>query len=135
MGVYDDKPKGKRGSGPAPAGAVGADAPFRGYINVGLDDEQKADYAAWSASEAIWEALEREASGGVHLSLRRDARSSGYLASATQRDSGSPNAGLVVTARGRTAAVAWGRLLFILDVLARFKRWEDCQPVADPDRW
>lgn len=122
---------------PKKSGAVGEkhDAEFRGYVNLNLSDEQKSTYDAWAASASIWEALEAHTSDGVHLSLRLDPKGTGYLASATQRRASSPNAGLVVTARGRDAGTAWGRVLFCLVILGRKERWEDTQPVADPDRW
>jgi len=119
------------------SGGVGAlyDAPFRGYINLSLSDEQKATYVAWEQSASLWETLEGAVADGVNLSLKIDPKGSGFLASATQRRASSPNAGLVVTARGSSAAVAWGRVLFCLAILARKQKWEDTQPVADPDRW
>jgi hypothetical protein len=72
---------------------------------------------------------------GVNLSLKLDPKGGGFLASATQRRADSPNAGLVVTARGRDAATAWGRCLFCLALLGHKERWEDTQPLANPDRW
>ena len=118
-------------------GAVGGgmDAAFRGYINLQLSADQKAAYDEWSGSASLWEALEGFCADGVNLSLKLDPRNEGYLASATQRRAASPNAGLVVTARARDAGTALGRLLFTLTVLSHAERWEDMQPIADPDRW
>ena len=123
---------------PAPKqGKVGEsyDAPFRGYVNVNLSDEQKAVYDTWAVSSSFWEQLQASVEDGVNLALKLDPKGTGYLASATQRRASSPNAGLVVTARARDAATAWGRCLFILAYLGRKERWEDTQPIADPDRW
>lgn len=117
-------------------GEVGKDnAEFRGYINVNLSDEEKARYSAWGQSASVWEALEFQVADGVNLSLKREKGGESFLASATQRRADSPNAGLCVTARGRDAATAWGRVLFILTILSKAERWEDTQPMADPDRW
>src|SRR3954462_12338537 len=110
-------------------------ADFRGYINLNLSDEQKEAYVLWAASGSFWEALEYNTGAGVNLSLKRDAKGGGFLASATQRDSNSPNAGLCVTARGKDATTAWGRVLYCLTILNRKARWEDTQPLANPDRW
>jgi hypothetical protein len=134
MGTNDRNYKEKPARKPSAVG-TGDDAQFRGYVNLSLSDEQKASYEAWAASASIWEALEANVADGVNLSLKRDPKSEGFLASATQRRSASPNAGLVVTARGRDAATAWGRVLFCLAILGRKERWEDTQPVANPDRW
>lgn len=111
------------------------DAAFRGYINLNLSDEQKALYEKWASSGSYWEALEHHVSDGVNLSLKIDPKSGGFLASATQRRASSPNAGLVVTARGREAGVALGRVLYCLVILSHAERWEDMQPIANPDRW
>lgn len=111
------------------------DAAFRGYINLNLSDEQKEAYVKWAESASFWEALEFHTADGVNLSLKVEPKSGGFLASATQRRAGSPNAGLVVTARGKDASTAFGRVLYCLTVLSRKEKWEDTQPLADPDRW
>lgn len=110
-------------------------AEFRGFINLALDEGQKSSYAGWAESASLWEALEYQVADGVTIFLRIDPKSDGFLASATQRRSASPNAGLVVTARGRDATTAWGRVLFCLTILSHKEKWEDVQPMADPDRW
>lgn len=110
-------------------------AEFRGYINVSLTDEQKGHYSAWAAGAAYWEALEGFVEAGVNLSLKREPKTGGFLASGTQRDPNSPNAGLCVTARAQLPSTALGRLLFTLTYLALKERWEDTQPLSSPDRW
>lgn len=134
-GSYADV-DGKQKPARTPSGVgAGMDAQFRGYINLTLSDSDKAGYEKWSASASFWEALEYHVGDGVNLSLKRDPKSDGFLASATQRRVSSPNAGLVVTARGQDATTAWGRVLFCLTLLSKKERWEDTQPLADPDRW
>jgi hypothetical protein len=117
--------------------AVGGvdNAEFRGYINVDLTPEQKTVYSAWAASGSYLDALQGITEVGVNVSLKRERKSGGFLASGTQRDPESVNAGLCVTARARDAETALGRLLFILSYLSRSDRWEDTQPLSDPDRW
>lgn len=115
--------------------ATSYDAPFRGYINVQLSDAQKATYEQWCASASYWETLEFSVADGINVSLKIEPKSGGYIASATQRRAGSPNAGLVVTARGKDASTALGRVIFILAILSHAERWEDIQPLANPDRW
>lgn len=119
------------------SGAVGEvdNAEFRGFINVNLSDEQKELYVSWATEETLRDAADYQVTSGVNLSLKRERKVGGFLATATQRDPRSPNAGLCVTARGKTAATAWGRVLFILSVLSEFERWEDTQPLANADRW
>lgn len=115
---------------------VGKDsAVFRGYININLSPEQKEGYVLWASSASFWDALEHQVGDGINISLKREKGGEGFLATATQRRDDSPNAGLCVTARGRDAATAWGRVLFTLTILSKGDRWEDIQPMADPDRW
>lgn len=118
-------------------GAVGGgfDAVFRGYINLNLSDEQKQAFARWSEGSTLWDCMDYQVGTGVNLSIKIDPRGEGFLASATQRSEASPNAGLVVTARGRDARTAWGRVLYCLAILSEGERWEDTQPLANPDRW
>lgn len=124
-----DKPVRKQGS-------VGKDnAEFRGYINLNLSADQKAQYPAWFAGSSPWEALEAFVGDGVNIALKREKGGEGFLASATHRREDSPNAGLCVTARGRDAATAFGRVLYCLTLLGHSERWEDLQPMADPERW
>jgi hypothetical protein len=125
------------GSSSRKPGKVGAadDAVFRGYINKDLSEEEKSAYPAWAASSSYWEALQGFTDAGVNLSLKRERKSGGFLASGTQRNPESVDAGLCVTARARNAADALGRLLFILTLLSRSYRWEDDTPLSDPDRW
>ena len=111
------------------------DAPFVGYINLNLTDEQKAAYAAWAESGSLWATLEGAVADGVNIYVKWEAKAETFLASATQRRTTSPNAGLVVTARGRDASTAFGRVLFCLAILGRKEKWTDTQPLSDPDRW
>ena len=122
---------------PSKQGKVDAldNAEFRGYVNLNLSEDEKERYPAWAASGAYWEALEGFTEAGVNLSLKRERKTGGFLASGTQRAADSPNAGLCVTARGRDASTALGRLLFCLTILSKKERWEDTQPLANPDRW
>jgi len=111
------------------------EVPFRGFINLNLSQEDKAGLQHWVEEGGADRRLELEAAGGVSFGLREDTNGNGFLASGTQRRPGSPNAGLCVTARGRTPGVAWLRLLYVLELLARAPSWEATQPLADPDRW
>lgn len=110
-------------------------AEFVGYVNLQLSDDEKAVWAAWADTTAVWDVLQHQVSVGVNVSIKRERAKGGFLASATQRDPASPNAGLCVTARGRTAADAFTRVLFCLSVLDRTESWLDTQQVASPDRW
>lgn len=111
------------------------DAVFRAYINVSLSAEQKEGYDDWVVSEYYWPMFDHMVSSGVNLSVKREPKTGGFVASGTMRDPESPNAGLVVTARGGDGATAFGRLLYTLAYLSTSERWEDIQPVVGADHW
>jgi hypothetical protein len=136
MATKDFGDNGKRRSNAGASTATdGFDAPFRGYINLELTADEKDAFPAWVADGGLDPVVSAVVADGVNLSLKVDPKGTGFLASATQRRVSSVNAGLVVTARGKEPLVAWGRLIFTLAVLSRSERWEDTQPVANPDRW
>ena len=135
MRKYEDKNGKERPAKREGKVGTGYDAPFRGYINLNLSDEQKDAWVKWSESASFWEALAYHVSDGVNLAVKVDPKGTGFLSSATQRREDSPNAGLVVTARGKDASVALSRCVYCLTVLGHKERWEDTQPLADPDRW
>lgn len=117
--------------------SVGSDdnSPFRGYINVNLTDLEKQAYPEWAKPETVFEVFAAAVASGVNVSVKREVKSQGFLASGTQRDIHSVNAGLCVTARAKDPVTAFGRLMFILGVLNRSENWEDTAPLASPDRW
>jgi hypothetical protein len=135
MANYADKNGKERPAKNSGKVGKGYDAPFRGYINLNLSDEQKDAWLKWSESQSFWDALAHHVADGVNLAVKVDPKGTGFLSSATQRREDSPNAGLVVTARGRDAAVALSRCVYCLVVLGHKDRWEETQPLADPDRW
>lgn len=135
MAGYGDKNGKERTPRKSNSVATVDNAPFRGYINLTITEDQKRAFDKWQESASLWEVLEASVADGVNLAVKRDPKGSGFLSSATQRRVDSPNAGLVVTARGSSAATSWARLLYCLAILSRAERWEDVQPMADPDRW
>lgn len=132
---YESKDDPKRSPGKQNSVGGRDDAVFRGYINLNLSEEQKAGHDAWASSASMWERFADEVAGGVNISVKREPEKGSFLASGTQRDASSPNAGLVVTARAKDAPTALTRLLYTLTILSHKPRWEDTQPLADPDRW
>lgn len=111
------------------------DAEFKGYINLTLSDAQKSSYPQWVASAAFPRQLEGFTADGINFSLKIEPKGGGFLASATQRRVGSPNAGYCVTARAKDAVTALGRCVYCVTILSRAERWTDVQDVANPDRW
>jgi hypothetical protein len=138
MGLNDHVDKKPRKKAPlAQSGGVAAsyDAAFIGYINLTLSEEQKSAFPDWQLSASAIDSLEAFTGDGINFSLKTDTRSGGFLASATQRRSDSPNAGYVVTARAREAYTAFWRVVYCVVLLSHAERWTDIQPMASPDRW
>lgn len=134
-GGYADKDGKERKPKTPKTGEPVDNAPFVGYVNVELTDTQKGIYAKWVESASLWEQFNYFVSVGVNMSVKRELGNGGYLASGTQRDPSSPNAGLVVTARGRDPMTAFGRLVYTLTVIDKQGPWHRPKPREDEDRW
>lgn len=116
---------------------VGKDfnAEFRGYINLNLSDGDKEQWSKFHDTPHVGAWFDSAVADGVNTSTKFEAKTNTFMSSGTQRRADSPNAGLVVTARGASATISFSRLMFILMLLSEHERWEDTQPVANPDRW
>lgn len=135
MGAFGDgERKTKKSKGAAAADEVYGDE-FKGWVNLNLTAAEKENFDAWFAGEGFLDGLFYFASDGCHVGVKPSARDGGFLATAVHRRIGSPNYGLGVSARGRTANVALGRLIFSLVILDHENDWQKVQPIADPDRW
>lgn len=135
VGVNDRAQDARNARKAAARKVVGGEAEWRGYVNVDLSAAQKAQFDDWAATGAPWEVLEEVGCAGVVVTVKLEKGATGFIASATQRDPASLNAGLCVTARAKTAGKAFMRLLYTLEVVGPSGDWTRGQPVADPDRW
>lgn len=135
MGTNDRAQDSREAKKAAARKGSGGEAEWRGYVNVELSAAQKAQFDDWAATGAPWDVLEEVGCAGVVVTVKVEKSGTGFIASATQRDTASLNAGLCVTARARTAGKAFMRLLFTLEVVGPSGDWTRGQPVADPDRW
>lgn len=131
---FGDNGKGKSSAKLAEVGTRG-DAAFRGYINLDLNKDEKAAYVKWASPDNVFAMFSIALEDGVQVATKPDPKQNGFLASATQRRTTSVNAGLCVTARASDPVTAFGRLMYLLSILARSESWEDTQPMANPDRW
>lgn len=136
MSVAGDKKWNER-SARADRKGTGArgEASWRGYINVNLSVQQKQQFDDWVRTGEPWDVFGEAVSSGCVVSVKFDSGTSACLASVTQRNAGHVNAGLCVTARGRSPDVALFRVLFIVAILTVEGSWEAAHPLADPDRW
>lgn len=135
MGANDRVQDAKEARKAAARKAAGGEADWRGYVNVDLSAVQKAQFDDWAATGVPWDVLEEVGCAGVVVTVKLEKGAAGFIASATQRNAESLNAGLCVTARAKTAGKAFMRLLYTLDIVGASGDWTRGQPVADPDHW
>ena len=79
--------------------------------------------------------LDEAVAAGCVIAIKPDTSSPGSMASCTQRDPTSVNAGLCITARSAQPGTALGRLLFLVMMVGVEADWAAVHPPADPDRW
>ena len=110
-------------------------AEWRGFINIELSQGLKEQFDDWAHTDDPWLTLEGATVSGCTLSVKPDSSGTGFLASCTQRNPQSVNAGYCLTARAGTAGKAWLRVLFILSCMGPDGEWAKEGTVSDPDRW
>lgn len=135
MGVNDRKQDEKEAQRAKRGGLVGQ-AEWRGYINVNLSPDEKAQFDEWMRGDDPWEVLQEVVQSGCVVTVKLNAgNSSGCLASITQRSVGSLNAGLCVTARASSAGKALFRAVFLVASLGVESDWAAVHPTVEDDRW
>lgn len=135
MGQNDRAQSAREDKKVAAAAAKKAVADWRGYINVTLTEAQKAELADWQAGGLPWVTLDDAARSGCVVSVKFEDGRGNFLASVTQRNAASVNAGLCITARGREAGIALMRVLFLLSHVGVLNDWAEAHPVAGDDIW
>lgn len=136
MSVAGDARLDKQGkAGPGFNGKSKGDVDWRGFINVNLNADQKAQFDIWATTSEPLDILEEVVSAGCHIAVKINHDGGGFMASVTQRNPASVNAGLAVSARSGEAWKALYRVLFLIAVLGVDADWGKGQPPSDPDRW
>jgi hypothetical protein len=86
---------------------------FKGYIDCILSKEQKDDWKSRVYSDTeILDAFERLEDSGYRLGCSWDEYNECYSATLSPTDSNDPNAGYILTGRGRDARGAASQLLY-----------------------
>ena len=136
MSVAGDARLDKKGSAaPGLNGKGKQDVEWRGFINVQLNPDQKAQFDDWAMTGEPFDVLGAVVSTGCHVAVKINHEGGGFMASVTQRNPASVNAGLAVSARSGEAWKALYRVLFLIAVLGVEADWGKGQSPADPDRW
>lgn len=89
-------------------------AEWKGYINYEWSDAAKERFAVWLDETNIFDELDAHAAKGRKFTTGFDAYHKCMVATCFERDANSPNAGYIVTARGKTASIAQARLLYLI---------------------
>lgn len=135
MGAAGDARLDRAGQGARRREQKNGVAEWRGFINVNLDASQKSQFDDWVASGDPVEIMADAVASGCHIAIKLNQDGGGFMASITQRNPASVNAGLAVTARSGEAWKALYRALFLVAVLGVDADWGKGQAPADPDRW
>lgn len=135
MGINDRRQEAKEAKREAGSAGKSGVAEWRGYINVDLSPDEKAQFDEWMRGDDPWDILTEIAAAGCVVTVKTNAGSTGFMASITQRSPASVNAGLCVTARASSAGKALFRAVFLVASLGVAEDWTKGHEVADPDRW
>lgn len=133
MGIEKDKEHAKRDARAAARGnklRLGFND-FR-FVRLDLTEAEKADLrstmARYELSATDLEALRRD---GYSLRISSDRDSDTALVSLSQPNGRHPNAGLILTARGRNTATALASLAYKLFIVIGERAWADVEAERD----
>ncbi len=99
---------------------------FRGFVNHTLTKQDKQDYARYELSEDFeGNVLPSLLEDGYRLSLSVDQRSGSFMGAISTKDSDSPNAGLVLTARSGATPIQAGIRAAFLHFIIFAEEWPD----------
>jgi len=110
------------------------DAKFTGFVNFEWTDAHKEHWARWTLEFNFWDEYNMQCAKGRRISTQYDLYHQCYVSSCFERDSNSPNAGAICTARGMDAASSISRLLFLVSDVLR-DGWGVKPLVEQSDKW
>lgn len=110
---------GKNASGKGKAGTTTRDerAPFVGYVNITLTEEDRVQFESWAADDDIFQETYVEAlADGYQFTSKFDIGNDSYSCSVSTWDRSKPDAGIIYTGRSGVHNVALLKCLFVLSV-------------------
>lgn len=111
-------------------------AEFVGYANVTFDDAAKQRFEGWATQEGLFEeALAESVADGWQFTLKTDTNSGSSMVSVSRWDGGHPQAGIILTVRGRTPYVALWRGVWALTDYLAYDLLAATLPVRTRDDW
>lgn len=105
------------------------------FVNVELTKADKEDWAVWTMEVNLYDALDAQTSLGRVVTVKMDIKQKCGICTILERDSRSPNAGKMVSARGSTGGIALSRALFIVMEVLGNAKWENLDYVSEADKW
>lgn len=115
---------GKNGSKPTKAAKSPRNerAPFVGYVNITLTEQDKVDFEGWlSQGDIAQEAYVEALCDGYQFSNKFDAANDTFSCSVSRWDVGAPDAGIIYTARAADIGRAVEKAVY---VLSRKLNWD-----------
>jgi len=109
-------------------------AEWKGYINYEWSDAAKERFAVWLDETNLFNELDAHTAKGRKFTTGYDAYHKCMVATCFERDINSPNAGYIVTARGKEASTAQARLLYLISEEMPHE-WTKPSVIADVDKW
>lgn len=87
------------------------DFTWKGFVDVKLDDNQKANLLAWDVADGdVWDGLAQYCSAGVKIALSYNAKNDSFTCAGTGQPDAGPNHGYCVVAYAKSpyeAARVW----------------------------
>lgn len=97
-------------------------APFVGYVNVTLTEEDRADFEGWQGIDNLLAETYVEAlAGGYQFTTKFDTGNDAYACSVSTWDSNMSDAGIIYTGRSGAPDLALSKCLY---VLSRKLNWD-----------
>lgn len=90
-------------------------APFTGWVNYDLSEEDHKNFEGWLSTHDVWVIMAGLCERGYKFTVSREFSQAGFLATVIQRDIQDVNAGLMVSARSSDAARALAKLIWVVD--------------------
>lgn len=109
-------------------------AEFIGFVNYEPTSDDREAFVAVNMDARFWEFYQLELDRGRKLGVSHDYANSSAVATLMERDKESPNAGLILSCRGKTGYTAMARLLFLSNFVL-VNGWRSKPLEIDDDQW
>jgi len=99
-------------------------APFVGYVNVTLTDEDKIDYEAWLGQGDLPEEAYHDAlAEGYQFTIKFDSQGDCFQCAVSRWDVGADDAGIIYTGRSSSPRTAMQKAVYVLSRKLNWSLW------------